>query len=409
MSFNDIKKGGSAYFVDVGVGGTTILPNTTIDSAGNLTTILFEARGATISNALQTSQMEVYGANRPAGSAAFYCSGGTTLTGDGATHGVHLGALTVLGVDTQRIDVFPVGIDINAATYVQVAAGGAGSFAAGGAMSIAAGDYVEYNSDEHRFINTTSGNDQTYMSIGNINGPYNLPNSPLTISNTTSGGIVINGVKTFTGLSSSPAVMSNISSMTMSSGALLSGVKTFTGSNTIMTNISSVAMISGAITGLSTINGNQTNVRGYFYDTTTQTVSAANTPTIVTFNTTSISSGVSLSGTSQIKVDYPGLYEFIFSAQLDKSGANAENCDIWIRKNGTDVSDSASQYVVQGSSGETATCIEYLLNLSANDNVQVVFASPDNTMAMTAFPAITTPYNRPGIPSIIASLKMLPV
>ena len=77
------------------------------------------------------ADVAIYGANALPGDNALYVEGGTTLTGGGIVHGVTIGALRVLGVDTQRIDVLPAGINVNAATYVQLAAAGAGSFAAG--------------------------------------------------------------------------------------------------------------------------------------------------------------------------------------------------------------------------------------------------------------------------------------
>jgi hypothetical protein len=51
--------------------------------------------------------------------------------------------------------------------------------------------------------------------------------------------------------------------------------------------------------------------------------------------------------------------------------------------------------------------VPIFLQLNANDYIEVVFASPDATMAVTSFPAITSPYTRPEVPSIITTMKML--
>lgn len=96
--------------------------------------------------------------------------GGVTLDG-GVVHGTSIGCLPVPpdgGVNTQRIDVLPVGIDIVAATYVTIDAAGAANIAAGGALSLAGGDYIETNTDDIICRNSTAGNDVTRMSIGKI-------------------------------------------------------------------------------------------------------------------------------------------------------------------------------------------------------------------------------------------------
>jgi hypothetical protein len=105
--------------------------------------------------------------------------GGTTLDG-GATHGTTIGSLPVGGINTVRLDVLPVGIDMVSPTYITMntaaagnfAAGGALSVAAGGALSLAGGSYIEYDTSENRFINTTSGNDFTDIKVGNILPAY---------------------------------------------------------------------------------------------------------------------------------------------------------------------------------------------------------------------------------------------
>jgi hypothetical protein len=125
-----------------------------------------------------SGEINIEGSSLAPGDSALYVAGGTTLTADGLTHGVHIGALTVADVDTQRIDVLPSGIDIISPTYItidsaavaNVAAGATLSLAAGGTLSLAGGAYIEYNSDEHNFVNTSAGNDFTDMRIGNIHG-----------------------------------------------------------------------------------------------------------------------------------------------------------------------------------------------------------------------------------------------
>lgn len=139
--------------------------------------------------------------------------------------------------------------------------------------------------------------------------------------------------------------------------------------------------------------------------TQTQTNGVANTPTVITHDTTEIANGVALvpGNTSRIRVSQTGVYKFLYSIQLDKSGGSTSVCDIWIRVNGTNVPRSAGQVVVAGPNGETLPCVEYILSLNANDFVEVVFSSVDSTMAVTAFPENLV-VGIPAIPSIITNI-----
>jgi hypothetical protein len=136
-----------------------------------------------------------------------------------------------------------------------------------------------------------------------------------------------------------------------------------------------------------------------------QTGGIANTPTAITYDTVELVKGVALvpGSPSQIRVSNTGVYKFLYSIQLDKSGGGNSVCDIWVRRNGTNVPRSAGQAVVAGNNGETLPCVEYLLSLNANDFVEVVFSSTDVTMAVTAFPENLV-VGIPAVPSIITNI-----
>jgi len=233
---NSIPNASSIYGQTITFGGVSAIPLGTLSSGGNVSAVSSDlTQYLTVASNTGLGNISTYGANRPVGTNALYAEGGVTLTGGGLVHGVEIGALTVGGVDTQRIDVLPVGIGINAATYIQLAAAGAGSFAAGGALSLAGGDYVEINTDDLRVINTSSGNQATTITCANYFMPASVAaTNPLTIQNIQAGGVVIQGVKQFDGLASSPDVMTNIASIS--------------GSNLQITDLSLNTVISGSNT-----------------------------------------------------------------------------------------------------------------------------------------------------------------
>ena len=427
LSGNTLSNGAvnvsNVYATSAGFGGTSLIPLTTISSLGTVACVNATAtQSLEVASVTELGNISVYGANRPVGTNALYAEGGVTLTGGGVVHGVEIGALTVGGVDTVRIDVLPVGIGINSATYVQVAAAGAASMAAGGALSLAGGDYIEANSDTFRVINTSSGNQQTTIYSGFYDGPYGVSNTyPMVVGNNGTAGTEILNVNNITGNALSPMNLSNVSNVigTVPNGMGLYNVKEI-GNPASTMFLNGVGLINNGLStmdlsGVRTINSRPVFINGSFFSSTTQaqTGSVSNTPTPITFDTMVASNGVALVGappSSQIQVSKTGLYSFQFSAQLDKTGGGTSQVEIWLRKNGNDIPDTATQVVVAGTNGETVMTVPFFLDLSANDIVECVFASGDATMVIASFPAWTAPadpYTRPAIPSIIANLNLL--
>jgi hypothetical protein len=143
---------------------------------------------------------------------------------------------------------------------------------------------------------------------------------------------------------------------------------------------------------------------GSFYSTATQTATTINTATEVTLNTTDLSSGVFLSGSpqSRINVDTDGIYNLQLSVQLDKTSGGTAEFYIWFRKNGADVTDSASQIRIQGNNAEIFSALNYFFSLKAGDYVEIMFSVSDLSVELLAVPA-TAPH--PGIPSIIVTVS----
>jgi hypothetical protein len=143
---------------------------------------------------------------------------------------------------------------------------------------------------------------------------------------------------------------------------------------------------------------------GSFYSTATQTATVINTAKEVTLNTTDLSSGVFLSGSpqSRINVDTDGIYNLQLSVQLDKTAGGTAEFYIWFRKNGVDVTDSASQIRIQGNNAEIFSALNYFFSLKAGDYIEIMFSVSDLSVELLAVPA-TAPH--PGIPSIIVTVS----
>lgn len=105
---------------------------------------------------------------------------------------------------------------------------------------------------------------------------------------------------------------------------------------------------------------------------------------------------------SRIVVPVDGVYDFQFSAQLDKTTGGTSFVYIWARVNGTDVANSASQVRLQGNDAELVAAWNFMLNLVAADEVELMWSSDDiNTVILAA--AAVAPV--PAIPSVILTVN----
>ena len=141
---------------------------------------------------------------------------------------------------------------------------------------------------------------------------------------------------------------------------------------------------------------------GSFYDTTDQTAAAINTAYAMTFNSTDITNGVYIgSPTSRVYVDTVNLYNIQFSAQLINTAGGAHNIWIWLRKNGTDVANSATTLRLQGNNTELVAAWNFLLSMNAGDYFELMWEVSDTSVSL--FHDVATAIH-PDIPSVILTV-----
>ena len=129
---------------------------------------------------------------------------------------------------------------------------------------------------------------------------------------------------------------------------------------------------------------------GFFYDTTTQTNPVANTPNLVTFNTTGTNNQVTVAG-SQITVVNSGTYSKVFTLSFEKTSPGAPTvASIWMRRNGVNVSNSAQEIAVPNQVSLLFVSGNYTLALDAGDNISMAWSSPDLAVQLSFLPATVT-------------------
>ena len=142
---------------------------------------------------------------------------------------------------------------------------------------------------------------------------------------------------------------------------------------------------------------------GAFYDTTTQTVSAINTATPITYDTENGNYAITRgSPQSRIYVAETGVYNIQFSLQIDHQQATAARVYIWLRINGVDVPNTATKAVIQGSDAEIVLAWNFLETLKSNDYFELMWSTDDPDVVIAAF-AASAPV--PEIPSVIMTVQ----
>ena len=141
---------------------------------------------------------------------------------------------------------------------------------------------------------------------------------------------------------------------------------------------------------------------GSFYDTTDQTAAVINTAYAMTFNSTDFSTGVTIgTPTSRVYVDTHNVYNIQFSAQFVNTAGGAHSVWVWLRKNGTDVANSATTLRLQGNNAEAVAAWNFLLDMNAGDYFELMWEVSDLAVSLYADVASAV---HPAIPSIILTV-----
>jgi hypothetical protein len=176
--------------------------------------------------------------------------------------------------------------------------------------------------------------------------------------------------------------------------------------------VSEAGFIPGAFTSkkmrrdklIETVVGNIPS--GSFSDNTTQTATA-NTPTAMLISQPNFLNNVSLSGTTGMQVNDAGYYNVQFSAQLYRTaGSSSQHVDIWLRVNGTDLSDTNSRVNINDHSIYHVAAWNWFVLLAASDVVEIMYSVTAATIELRSEVAnLIIPH--PATPSVIATINRI--
>lgn len=206
-----------------------------------------------------------------------------------------------------------------------------------------------------------------------------------------------------------------------------SSTSSFAGTASFASNGGVTSLIAGTGVSLSPTNGKgnvtvtalaaayntATGSYGSFYDTGSVLAASATQIYSMSLSTTDISNGVFVSSSSgdntKIKFTNAGVYNLQFSAQFSNTDNSTQDAVIWVRKNGTDITDSSGVVGVPpfkaGSNGQAIGSWNYYLSLSANDYIQLCWhVEQANVITLETIAAGTSP-THPRTPSLILTAQ----
>ncbi len=147
---------------------------------------------------------------------------------------------------------------------------------------------------------------------------------------------------------------------------------------------------------------------GFFYDTAKQTA-LLSTATAVKFNFQQISNKINVSNNSannptRINFVESGIYQINYSIQFIKSDAGTDEVNIWFRKTNAAIGNTNTTYTIQGLGVKNNITNSYLLELSANDYIELFFSVKNISTSLQGTVSTTLTPSRPATPAASISI-----
>ena len=132
---------------------------------------------------------------------------------------------------------------------------------------------------------------------------------------------------------------------------------------------------------------------GQFTSLTDQTAGNTYTAYAVTYDQSDFLDGVTLSNSSRLNVPHEGVYKVTYSIQLKNTTNDVQDVDIWLRKNGTDIAETNSRFSLparksSGSASHLIAVTPIMVQLAANDYVEVIWKVTNTGVNIEHFPAV---------------------
>jgi hypothetical protein len=125
----------------------------------------------------------------------------------------------------------------------------------------------------------------------------------------------------------------------------------------------------------------------------------------IAIGTLAEANGISIENADEVTFEYEGTYSLTFSVQITNYANSVQKAVFWVKKNGVDYPDSATEMDLQprkasNNPNRQVITINYVATAEAGDYVQVFWAGDSTQLRVESLPAGTSPVY-PAVPSII--------
>ena len=150
---------------------------------------------------------------------------------------------------------------------------------------------------------------------------------------------------------------------------------------------------------------------GSFYDTAKQASSAVSSATAIKFSYEGLVSNISIQPNTsgqltKITVLHAGVYSVHYAIQIIKPDLGVDEASVWIRRNGSAYLNTNTNFTISGSGIKNLLTGNYLVDLGANDYIELYFSVKNIISAATGTTAQASP-SRPATPSAYIILNKI--
>ena len=152
--------------------------------------------------------------------------------------------------------------------------------------------------------------------------------------------------------------------------------------------------------------GGASGYYGSYYSNVDQTAAAVSTAYPMTLNNIVGERGVSVVSGSQITFSVAGTYDIQFSAQFHNNGGggSGNTVQIWFRKNGTDILESATRISVPTNNPYVVPAWDFMDNFADGDYFQIMWSTDNTNIGIDHNTAVAP---APNIPSVIITVMQV--
>ncbi len=151
---------------------------------------------------------------------------------------------------------------------------------------------------------------------------------------------------------------------------------------------------------------------GQFTSNSDQTAANTYTAYVLTYSQSDFEDGVTWSNAnpSRMIVPHAGIYKVTYSIQLRNTTNDVQDFDVWLRKNGSDVAETNSQFSLParkstGSSSHLIAVTSLMVELAANDYVELAWKVTNVGVNIEHFAAVAAnPGVTPAVPATPAAI-----